>query len=100
MGLLCSVALQPGRIPPARIPTNTAVPGSANAMMHFIEVDSQSVHWRDELDRLSDSERDAIAGVLCNIAMRRKIRQREFGAVHQLLKASYALGLADTPSSS
>jgi hypothetical protein len=100
MGLLCVAALQSGRSPPSRIPTNATARGSANIILQFLDADGPTTHWRDQLNQLNDPERDAIAGLLFGIALRRKVSQREFGAVRQLLKAGYDLGLADTPASS
>lgn len=100
MGLLCGAALQPGKAPPSKIPCNAATRGGASAILQFLHADGQSAHWQDEFCQLTDQERDAIAGLLLNIALRRKIRQRAFGAVHKLLEVAYAFGLADAPASS
>jgi len=100
MGLLCAAALQPGRTPPSRIPTNGSARGSAKMILRCLDAEGQSAHWRDQLNQLDDLERDAIAGLLLSIALRRKISQRQYGAVQQLLKMGYDLGLADTPASS
>ncbi len=69
-------------------------------ILSFLESDGPNVHWRDEIDQLEDLERDAIAGLLLTIGLRRKIALRNFGAVFELLKKGYDLGLADGPSSS
>lgn len=100
MGLLCAAALQPGRTPPSRIPTNASAPGGAKMILQCLDAEGRSTHWRDQLNQLNDLERDEVAGLILNIALRRKIKQREFGAVHQLLKMGYDLGLADTPAAS
>jgi hypothetical protein len=100
MGLLCAVALQPGRTPPAEVPTSGAGRGNANQILQLLGADSPSPHWRDQLNQLPEPQRDALAGLLLNIALRRKIKQREFDAVHKLLQLGYALGLADTPAAS
>jgi hypothetical protein len=100
MGLLCAAALQPRRAPPSKIPRSGAAHGSAKLILRFIDADGRSAHWRDELSQLTRPERDATAGLLLNIALRRKISRREFGAVHELLKVGYSLGLSDTPASS
>jgi len=100
MGLLCAAALQHGRTPPSKIPTRGFVsPGRANAILEFLD-DGRRVHWRDEFESLSDRERDAIAGLLFNVALRRTIRDRQFEAVRELLEIGSALGLTDTPASS
>ena len=100
MGLLCASALQPGRAPPSRIPRRGAMHGSAKRILQFIDADGRTAHWRDEFSRLTEPERDATARLLLNIALRRKISRHEFGAVHELLKLGYSLGLANAPASS
>jgi hypothetical protein len=98
MGLLCAAALHPRKAPPSKIRRNATACGSAQKILPFIDADGRSAHWRDEFNRLTEPERDATAGLLLNIALRRKISQRDFGAVHELLKTGYSLGLANTPS--
>ncbi|HZR28673.1 MAG TPA: hypothetical protein VFA71_07820 [Terriglobales bacterium] len=100
MGLLCATALQPGRTPPSRIPIGTVVPGSAKMLLRFLDTDPRSAHWRDELEKLTEPERDAIAGLLLNIAFRRKVSRGEFGVLRELLDAAHALGLSGTPAAS
>jgi len=100
MGLLCSAALQPGRTPPSEIPTGRAAKGGADLIVQFLEPDDRSAHWWDQFNRLQGLERDALAGLLLSIALRRKTVQRDFGALRTLLEAAYAAGLADTPAAS
>jgi hypothetical protein len=101
MGLLCAAALHPGRAPPTAI-SPSAVPhrGVAASILQFLDADGKPPFWRQEVDEISPAERDALAGFLLNIALYRKVRQREFGAVHELLRIGYRTGLADTPTSS
>jgi hypothetical protein len=100
MGLLCAVSLQPDRAPPAKISTNAALRGSADRILEFLDVGSIRSHWRDELDRFSSRERDAVAGWLLNVGLHRMTKQRNFVAMRQLLATAYQLGLANTPASS
>jgi hypothetical protein len=99
MGLLCATALQHGRMPPAEIPIGTSAPGSASLILQLLDSDGRRVHWQDEFDQLSSAQQDAISGFLLSIALRRKVRKREFGAVYKLLEVGHALGLADMPVS-
>jgi hypothetical protein len=99
MGLLCAVALQQGRTPPAQIPTSGAIAGGASQVLTFLDACDRRAHWRDELQHLSDAERDALAGLLLTIALRQNISRREFGTVRKLLEVGYAMGLADSPAS-
>jgi len=100
MGLLCAAALQPRRLPPSRIPTATSTPGSAKIILRSLDADGISPHWRDEFDRLADTQRDAISGLLMNMALRRKIKQKDYAAVAKLLQLGCALGLPDSPAAS
>jgi len=117
MGLLCAAALQPGRTPPAQVPTGAAAPDSAALIVPFLsrrspkanpvpdvprsgEPVAEGSHWWGEFQRLNAVERDALAVLLLNIALRRKVVQRDFGGLRDLLKAAYAAGLADSPAAS
>ena len=100
MGLLCAVALQPGRTPPSKFGAYRRAHGSARVILEYLAADDRRPHWCDDLDRLGDRCSDAVAGLLLSIALRRKVGQRDFRAVHELLKCGYTLGLVDTPASS
>jgi hypothetical protein len=100
MGLLCAVALQSGRTPPATLPTNCTTPGCADWLLHVIDADGKKTHWREEVNLLDKPERDALAGFLLNVAVHRRVRTRDFSGVHELLDKAYRLGMANTPSSS
>jgi hypothetical protein len=100
MGLLCAAALPAGRTPPSMIPAGTAMRGSSTKILDMLDADGKHTHWRSEFDQLTSAERDALAGFLMNIALRRKTRQRDFGAVARLLRDGHAMGLTDTPAAS
>jgi hypothetical protein len=82
------------------VSANGSKRGRAKTILRYIDADSRNTHWRDLFNQLDDRERDALADLLFSIALCRKIRKREFGILHQLLKIGYDLGLADTPASS
>jgi hypothetical protein len=69
-------------------------------ILRFLDADGQSPHWRPQVDEISPSERDTLARFLLNVALYRKVRRREFGAVHELLRVGYAAVLADIPAAS
>jgi hypothetical protein len=96
MGLLCSTSLQPGRTPPKHIPTTVLVPGSARKILCFLDHEPQSTHWRNEFNKLTEPEQDALAGFLINVALTRNVRQRQYGKVYELLKITYETGLSNT----
>lgn len=100
MGLLCAAALQEGRTPPAKISTRHSRPGSAKMVLRFLDDDGPRQHWRETIEQLEDREQDAIAGLLMNIGLRRKVKQRDFGGLHQLLATGYQCGLANSPAAS
>jgi hypothetical protein len=100
MGLLCAMALQPGRTPPRAIPSQSAIPGSARRFLEILDADGRSAHWREEFAHLTEVERDSLAGFLLNVALRRKAGQRDFSGMAKLLAEGHALGLTDTPAAS
>jgi hypothetical protein len=100
MGLLCAAALQPGRRPPAAPMAGIAADGSSDELLPFLETEGRRPHWQDEFEKLPGVQRDALAGFLLNIALHRKVGQRDFGAVHELLKTGYRLGLTNSPAAS
>ena len=57
-------------------------------------------HWRNEFDRLAVPERDAIAGLLFAMALRRKVSERNFSGLAELLETGHQLGLANCPIAS
>lgn len=98
MGLLCAAALQPKRTPPATVRTAVAVPGTARVILSFLDDRGRVPHWRIEFDKLSGAKQDALAGLLLNIAVRRKASQRDFRSLRELLIVADRLGLADMPA--
>ena len=101
MGLLCAAALHPGLSPPLRLAARTSPDRrAADRILRFLDGDGHVSAWRHEADRLPPAEREALAGFFLQIALCRKIRRREFAAVHELLRIGYALNLADAPASS
>ncbi|MCU1257550.1 MAG: hypothetical protein JWO80_435 [Bryobacterales bacterium] len=100
MGLLCAAALQPGRTPPCNIPSRFAVPGSAGRLLEILDADGHTAHWREQFDQLRLPERDALAGFLMNVGLRRAITRRDFDGVARLLRTGHGLGLTGTPAAS
>ena len=100
MGLLCSMALQPDKTPPASIPVGNAVRGAAEQVIPFLRSGDYAPHWATQFEKLSEAERDALAPMLFSIAVRRCVEARQFASVHDLLAICHELGLADTPSAS
>lgn len=100
MGLLCAAALVPGKNPPLCLPARAARPGAAARMLEFIDDDSRTAHYWEQFRQLTTREQDALAGLLFKIALRRKVGQRDFGALARLLAAGDALGLTDSPAAS
>ena len=93
MGLLCAACLEPGRSPPARLPARAGKKIGRDR-------DGRKPHWRGELDKLPDLERDALASFLLSIALRRCVAARDFGGLHELLAWACESGLADAPAAS
>ncbi len=100
MGLVCAASLHPGYAPPKCVPATDVDPGRAKQILRILDGDGKRPHWRDEFSRLSEPEADALAGFLFNIALRRRVKDRDLGGLHDLLKIGYDLDLASTPAAS
>jgi len=100
MGLICAAALRPGRAPPARIPRVKRQRGATELILRRLGTETSPAHWRAEIHLLRDRERDALAGLVLAMALRAKVRVRDFDAVRELLRIAYELGLANSPASS
>jgi len=100
MGLLCATTLQAGRTPPRKISGRGRNPGSAKMILQFLDQSEPSKHWRETFNQLDDREQDAIAELLLSIALRQKVKQRDFDGLHGLLVTAYQCGLADNPVAS
>ncbi len=100
MGLLCAACLRPGCAPPIAISAAGWKPGSAAQIVRVLDADGDCPHWRDEFRRLNEPERDALAGFLLSVALRRRARKRDFGGLRDYLQLADELDLADTPVAS
>lgn len=98
MGLLCALSLQPGHAPPAGIPAGGVIRGTAKQLLRLLATDRPSPHWYEEYQQLSDAEADALASFLLNVAVRRRVVQRDLEGVRALLNVAYDLSLPITAS--
>jgi hypothetical protein len=98
MGLLCAAALTAGKAPPASVEPDPAMPsGAAQKMLGHLDDAARSAVWFQEFQLLDLDQQDALAGLVFQIAMRRKFKLRDYpGMMHLLLDAD-SLGLAQGP---
>jgi hypothetical protein len=96
MGLLCAACLRPGCAPPVAIRDAAEKPGRTTQILRLLDT-GECPHWRDEFRQLNDSEAEALAGFLLSIALRRRVRKRDFGGLRDHLQLAAGLELADTP---
>lgn len=100
MGFLCAAALCPGKLPPARVPEQSAIAGSAKRMLAHLEPEVQLTHWHEQFRLLDLGQQDTLAGLVFRIAMRRKIKARDYSGLAELLGEADDLGLTDCPMAS
>ena len=100
MGLVCAACLRPGSAPPVAIPAAGAKLCSSRQILRVLDAGSECPHWRDEFRQLNEPEGDALAGFLLSMALRRRVRKRDFGGLRDLLQLADELGLADSPVAS
>jgi hypothetical protein len=98
MGLLCSSALQFGNALPDA-PSST-IRGIGRTILAFLDSESPAPHWREEVERMSEEEVDALAQLLLNVALYRKVKERNYGSAWELLKHADQWGLSSCPYAS
>jgi len=99
MGLLCAAALaSPCSLEPQSTSGDRRI--KADPILAIVDATDQHTHWRQELNKLSECERDTLAAFLFNIAINRAVKRRDFNAVASLLNLGYGLGVAGTPVAS
>ena len=98
MGMLCAAALRPGKEPPASIAVRGATAGSAARVLEFFDGADRNAYWWEELQQLRAEERDALAGLLLHIALRRRAGRRDFESVARLIRIADDLGLGNSPA--
>jgi hypothetical protein len=100
MGFLCASALRRGLAPPVRIPRGAHGTGTHAPILRLLDADPRRRRWRKEFDRLAVPERDAIASLLFAMALGRRVVERNFTSLSELLETGYHLGLANCPAAS
>jgi len=98
MGLLCALALQPGRLPPAKIPVVSCIRGSADRLMRLLEDRHEARYWNSAFAKLTVREQDSLSPFLLTVALHRALKLRDFVAVGQLLEFAHSHRLSDTPA--
>lgn len=98
MGLLCAAALRRGEGP--QIPRSRSRISRPHPILEFIDANAAQTHWRVELEQLSVSERDSLAGLLFTIALRRRAKARDFAGLRELLILGTRLSLVNCPAAS
>ena len=97
MGLLCATALRPQQAPPVRIVDPLMPPGAAGRVLAFLDDRGPRAYWWEEFQKLSGPERDALAGLLLHIALRRRATRRDFEGVARLIRLADELRLEASP---
>lgn len=100
MGLLCAAALCPGKAPPARVAAVSSSAGAAKRMLAHLPVEAQLTHWHEQFRLLDVEQQDGLAGLVFQIAMRRKIKARDYAGLAELLGEADEWGLTDCPMAS
>lgn len=95
MGMLCALALRPGRAPPAAIDGPGVSMGLLDRLLATIPV--TDTPWQVRFSRLSPTERQALAPLVLDIALLHACRQHDYATVGQLLDSALQQGLANAP---
>ncbi len=94
MGLICAASLRPGRAQFIRITGPQTEKSFLDRLLQVLDRDQG--HWQPELSELTESERNALAPLLLDIAIAQKCRKHDYGAVSELLRAASQQGMANS----
>jgi hypothetical protein len=97
MGLLCAAALGPGHAPPSRLPAPAMPVRRIEEFIRYLDHADFEPHWRTVFERLPARERTAVAGFLQAVAVRRAARRRDYSRIHDWVKSSAEIGIANGP---
>lgn len=95
MGMLCALALRPGKAPPRRIPGLAVAAGLVDELLGMISI--ADTPWQHTFHQLEPVERGALAPFLFDIALLENARRGNLPAVAQLLSMALRHGLANSP---
>jgi hypothetical protein len=98
MGLLCAVALQPGRAPPVAVKALGAPRALGRRLLAALDRDQHRSHWREEVDELPSAAQDALANLFLAIGLRRSVAERDFSRLHEFIQLGHKAGLTDLPT--
>ena len=95
MGMLCALALRPGRAPPTKVAGPLADANLVDELLGMIpEVDTP---WRHTFRRLQPAEQRALGPFLLDMALLSKGRSHDFAGLGRLLDLAVRHGFANTP---
>jgi hypothetical protein len=94
MGLLCAASLRPGRAPSVTVTGPRMDKSFLDCLLEFLDRDQG--HWQPELSELTESERNALAPLLLDIAIAQKCRKHDYEAVSELLRVASRHGMANS----
>ena len=92
MGLICAAALQPGKMPPKKLPIKNKGTDALGEIMAHLKSDSPT-HWQSEFERLNRQEQRALSDLMLNIALLRSIKSKQYASTYGLVKTAYEAGI-------
>lgn len=98
MGILCAVALQPGRAPRAELPCGMKSHAAARNLFEALAAESGARHWHHPFAALPAPEQETLAPFLLTMRLHRAVSRRDVSAVQDLLRAANAFEISDIPA--
>jgi hypothetical protein len=98
MGMLCAVALQPGRAPLQRMDEAADDAEPIDGLLHLLAPSSRAPRWLATQASLAPACRSALAPLVLSIVLRRAAAAHDIARVRSALEAALHGGWADGPS--
>ncbi|MDX2269520.1 MAG: hypothetical protein NW208_15565 [Bryobacter sp.] len=97
-GFVWSAALMPGACPPENIPVAPAgLTGAAHALLQHLDAEARQAIWFQEFQVLDPEQQDSLAGLLLDIALLRKLKQKDYPGLALLFLEAGRLQLPHSP---
>ena len=98
MGLLCAVALRPGREPPVALAQPDRPGGAADSVYPLLRNRQAEPRWQKAFRQLDLGRRETLAPLVLSTALRRARLSNDLGWVRESLQIALLHGLVDGPT--
>jgi hypothetical protein len=98
LGIFCSAALRPGRLPSCEIDEPCVGEDSVDALLQLLPASSRPRRWLRVLAKLDPASRGALAPLVASIALRRAAAASDLNGLRNGIEVASEAGVTDGPA--